>query len=69
MGCPMKKAIEALRLSDEYFVVQVDGRPRSQHRRFMDALIAGLLLRNELAQHDVKVLEMETSTEAVDVIH
>jgi hypothetical protein len=65
MGCSMKNAIATLYLPDERFVVQVDGQPRSQHRRFVDALIAGLLLRNELPEHEVKVLEAR----AADVIH
>ncbi len=69
MGCSMKNAIATLYLPDERFVVQVDGQPRSQHRRFVDALIAGLILRNELPQHDVKVLETEMSTETADVMH
>jgi hypothetical protein len=65
----MKNAIATLYLPDERFVVQVDGQPRSRHRRFVDALIAGLILRNELPQHDVRVLETETSTRAADVMH
>jgi hypothetical protein len=65
MGCPMKSIITSLSLPDEHFVVQVDGRAKSEHRRFVDALIAGLLLRNKFPQHEVKVLE----TQAADVIH
>jgi hypothetical protein len=42
-------------LPDEYFVLQIDGRVRSGHRRFADALRAALLLRDEFPQHDVKV--------------
>ncbi len=54
-----------LPLPNEQFIVQVDGQPRSQHRRFVDASIAGLLLRNELPEHEVKVLEAP----AADVTH
>ncbi len=54
-----------LPLPNEQVIVQVDGQPRSQHRRFVDALIAGLLLRNELPEHEVKVLEAP----AADVTH
>jgi hypothetical protein len=32
-------------LSDEYFVLKMDGHIRSAHRRFIDALKAGLELR------------------------
>jgi len=45
-------------LPDEYFVLQIDGRVRSGHRRFADALRAALLLRDEFPQHDVKVRAM-----------
>jgi hypothetical protein len=31
----------------EYFLVQIDGRTKSGHRRFIDALRAGLLLRDQ----------------------
>src|SRR5215472_9110857 len=37
-------------LPDEYFVLQIDGRVRSGHRRFADALRAALLLRDQFPQ-------------------
>jgi hypothetical protein len=37
------------------FLVQIDGRTKSGHRRFIDALRAGLQLRDQFPQHDVKV--------------
>ena len=46
-------------LPDEYFVLQIDGRVRSGHRRFADALRAALLLRDQFPQHDVKVRAMQ----------
>ena len=46
-------------LPDEYFVLQIDGRVRSGHRRFADALRAALLLRDQFPQHDVKVQSMQ----------
>jgi hypothetical protein len=42
-------------LPDEYFVLQMDGRLKSQHRRFVDALRAGLLLRDRFRHRDIKV--------------
>ena len=42
-------------LPDEYFVLQMDGRLKSHHRRFVDALRAALLLRDEFPHHDIKV--------------
>ena len=65
----MKNARATLHLPREQFVVQVDGQPMSQHRRFVDALVAGPLLRNELPQHEVKVLEARANAQAVDAIH
>jgi hypothetical protein len=61
----MKSTIATLILPDEHFVVQVDGKAKSEHRRFVDALIAGLLLRNELPQHEVKVVETETNAHVI----
>jgi len=51
---PMKSAIAA-HLRDEHFVVRVDGRVKSRHRRFLDALREGLQLRDQFPQHDIKV--------------
>jgi hypothetical protein len=39
----------------KYFLVQIDGRTKSGHRRFIDALRAGLQLRDQFPQHDIKV--------------
>ena len=41
VGKPMKSAIAA-HLPDEHFVIRVDGRVKSHHRRFLDALREGL---------------------------
>jgi hypothetical protein len=65
----MKSIIATLILPDEHFVVQMDGQARSEHRRFVDALIAGLVLRNQFPQHEVKVLETETNAQAAGMIH
>jgi hypothetical protein len=54
----MNAGLTARELPDEYFVLQIDGRVRSGHRRFADALRAALLLRDEFPQHDVKVRAM-----------
>jgi hypothetical protein len=50
----MKNAIAA-HLPDEHFVIRVDGRVKSHHRRFLDALKEGLRLRDQFPQHVVKV--------------
>jgi hypothetical protein len=64
VGNPMKNAIAA-HLPDEHFVIRVDGRVKSHHRRFLDALREGLQLRDQFPQHDVKVQSMH---EVVPVI-
>ena len=66
MGCLMKN------LSHEYYVLRIDGRVNSTHRRFMDAVRAGLQLKNEFPQHDVKVRLAQDSSEEVmrdSVVH
>ena len=54
VGNPMKSAIAA-HLPDEHFVIRVDGRVKSHHRRFLDALREGLQLRDQFPLHDIKV--------------
>ena len=49
------KTANAAHLTDEYFVIRVDGRVKSHHRRFLDALREGLQLRDQFPQDDVKV--------------
>jgi hypothetical protein len=39
----------------EYFVLKLDGHARSKHRRFVDALKAGLQLKNEFPNHEIEV--------------
>ena len=68
MGCLMKSAIAMPSLSDEHFVLQMDGQVKSQHRRFVDAVIAGLLLRYQFPQHDIKVRETQTSARVNEVM-
>jgi hypothetical protein len=65
MGCLMKHGIarDSL-LSHECFVLQINGRPSSIHRRYEDALRAGLLRRYQSPQDDVKVFEISSTEEA-----
>jgi hypothetical protein len=62
----MNAGLTARELPDEYFVLQIDGRVRSGHRRFADALRAALLLRDEFPQHDVKVRAMPAMSASKD---
>jgi hypothetical protein len=65
MGVLMKNIITAHILPDEHYVVRIDGRIKSQHRRFVDALKAGLHLRDQFPQHDVKVRAIHASSKAL----
>ena len=58
VGNLMKNAVAGY-LPDEHFVIRVDGRVKSHHRRFLDALREGLQLRDQFPQHDVKVQSMQ----------
>jgi hypothetical protein len=61
MGCLMKNGIETYSsLSHEYFVLQIHGRPSSIHRRYEDALRAGLLRRYQSPQDDIKVFQLSS---------
>jgi hypothetical protein len=65
MGCLMKNGITTSgNLSHEYFVLQINGRPKSIHRRYEDAMRAGLLRRYQSPQDDVKVFQISSSEEA-----
>ena len=46
----------------------MDGQVKSQHRRFVDAVIAGLLLRYQFPQHDIKVRETQTNVDVKEVM-
>ena len=51
----------------EYFVVKFDGLVQSEHRRFVDAVRAGLQLKDHFPQHDVKVdsIQVTDATEGL----
>ena len=48
-----------------YFILQINGRPSSIHRRYEDTLRAGLLLKYQAPQDDIKVFQI-SSTEEVN---
>jgi hypothetical protein len=64
----MKDDIAAHSLPDEYFVIQIDGRVKSHHRRFLDALKVGLQLRDQFPHHDVKLCATQARAELRHVI-
>ena len=54
MGCLM----ETYNLPREVYVLQINGRVTSTHRRYQDALRAGLLLKHQFPHGDIKVCEV-----------
>jgi hypothetical protein len=54
---------------DKHFVIRVDGRVKSHHRRFLDALREGLQLRDQFPQHDVKVQSMTANGQQRTAFH
>jgi hypothetical protein len=67
MECAMKNGIAMLSLPHEYFVLKIDGRVESQHRRFIDALRAGLQLKDQFPQRDIKVRAMQTRVSIAEI--
>jgi hypothetical protein len=59
MGCPMKNGNGTYgSLAHDYYVLKINGRANSIHRRYEDALREGLLLRYQFPQDDIKVYEI-----------
>ena len=55
-------------LSREYFVIQINGRTDSIHRRYEDAVRVGLLLKNQFPHIDIKVCEVDSIKEVAQGI-
>ena len=47
-------------LSRAYFILQINGRTDSIHRRYEDAVRAGLLLKNQFPHVAIKVREVDS---------
>jgi hypothetical protein len=67
MGCRMKIGIATHGLPHEYFVLRIDGRVNSTHQRLVDALRAGLRLKDQFPQHDIKVGVAQTRYSTQDL--
>ena len=48
--------------------MQIDGRTKSGHRRFIEALRAGLQLRDRFPHHDIKVRAIDEAVQRT-VLH
>jgi hypothetical protein len=64
----MRNAI-ANHLPDEHYVIRINGRVKSHHRRFMDALREGLQLRDQFPQQQVKVESTRASGLQRNALH
>jgi hypothetical protein len=61
MGCLMKNGVATHgSLSHEYYVLRVNGQANSIHRRYKDAVKAGLLLKYQFPHDEIKVCEITT---------
>ena len=70
MGCLMKNGIATYgSLSHDYYVLKVNGRINSIHRRYQDAVNAGLLLKNQFPHDDIKVWEVIEEANPDTVLH
>jgi hypothetical protein len=73
MGYLMKNGIATHSVPHECYVLRIDGRVNSTYRRFVDALRAGLKLKDQFPHHDIKVgvKQTRTSTEEMQefVLH
>jgi hypothetical protein len=54
--------------SREYFVLQINGRTDSVHRRYENAMREGLLLKNRFPHADIKVREVDSIEEVAQGI-
>ena len=55
-------------LPSEFFVLQINGRTDSVHRRYEDAVRVGLLLKNQFPHVDIKVCEVDSIEELAEGI-
>ena len=71
MGSLMKNGIATHGSLSEYFVLRINGRTDSIHRRYEDAVRAGLLLKNQFPQVDIKVCGIDSIEEGMQgtVLH
>jgi hypothetical protein len=67
MGCLMNNGIATQ--PHEYYVLQVNGQVSSTHRRYEDAVRAGLLLKYQFPDHDIKVREINSTEDSGTILH
>jgi hypothetical protein len=65
-GGIMKSSSAIQAQPEEFFVVRIDGHVNSSYRRFVDALKAGLRLRDQFPSRDIKVRAIAKGVGALD---
>ena len=68
MGCLMKNGIATHSLPHECYVLRFDGRVNSTYRRVVDALRAGLKLKDQFPHQDIKVAVRKTGNSTEEII-
>jgi len=56
-------------VSHEYYVLHINGRVSSIHRRYQDAVGAGLQLKHEFPRDDIKVSVRNSPDELDNILH
>jgi len=56
-------------VSHEYYVLQINGRVSSIHRRYQDAVGAGLQLKHQFPSDDIKVYVRNSPDELDNILH
>jgi hypothetical protein len=64
----MKNGIATHGLLHEFYVIRIDGRVNSTYRRFVDALRAGLKLKDQFPHHDIKLGVKQTRNSAEEIM-
>ena len=64
----MKNGLATYNLLHKRYVLRMDGRLSSTHRRFVEAVRAGLQLKDQFPQHDIKVSVVQTRNSTEEVV-
>jgi hypothetical protein len=63
----MKNGITTHSQLHKCYILRIDGRLNSTHRRFVDAMRAGLQLKDRFPQHDIKVSVAQTGNSTEEI--
>jgi hypothetical protein len=61
-GCVMRNGLGLGALSDDYYVLQINGEVKSCHRRYIDALMAAVQLQRQFPLSVIKVRDANELT-------